>query len=310
MSLADRIINGDTRAAARLMRLLDDGVSGAQAELQKLFPHTGKAYIVGITGSPGSGKSTLSNQLIKVLRQRGKTIGVVAIDPTSPFSGGAILGDRVRMHDHEDDADVFIRSLATRGNLGGLSRSTRDVIHVLEALGKDLIIVETVGVGQDEVDIVGTAHSSIVVLLPGMGDEIQAIKAGILEIADIFVINKCDHEGAERAEREIRMMIGLGGHRSDWTPPIVRTVASEGKGVIALADAIDAHQRWLTSAGQLAERVRRARDNEFWQALHAQLEQRATALLAANADLAALRERCLNGAIDPHSAASAIAQKL
>lgn len=301
--LAERIVQGDRRAAARLMRLLDDRIPAAYDELKTLFPHTGKSYIVGITGSPGSGKSTLTNQLVKAYRQRGKTVGVVAIDPTSPFSGGAILGDRVRMHDHETDPGVFIRSLATRGNLGGLSRSTRDVIHVLEALGKDVIIVETVGVGQDEVDIVGTAHTAIVVLVPGMGDDIQAIKAGILEIADVFLLNKSDREGADRAEREIRMMIELGGRRTAWDTPIVRAVATEGKGVLDLADAIERHRAWLRTRGEFDERMRRSRDAEFWDTVRQQLRERAEAALAANPELQTMQKKLWAGEIDPYSAA-------
>ena len=202
MDVIELIRQGDIRATARLMRDLDEGEPQAREVLKELYKHTGRAHIVGITGSPGVGKSTLTDRLIQHLRQQGKTVGVVAVDPTSPFSGGAILGDRIRMQRHATDEGVFIRSLATRGHFGGLTVSARAIIHVLDAMGKDFILVETVGVGQDEVEIAGAAHTTIVVTVPGMGDDIQAIKAGILEIGDIFVINKADREGADRTYQD------------------------------------------------------------------------------------------------------------
>jgi GTPase len=244
-ALSERVLRGEVRAAARLMRDLDDRLPEAEATLRALFPRTGRAYVVGLTGAPGAGKSSLTDRLIGHLRRAGKTVGVVAIDPTSPFSGGAILGDRIRMQDHALDPDVFIRSLATRGHLGGLSRSTSDVVQVLDAMGKDVVIVETVGVGQDEIDIVRLADVTVVILVPGMGDDVQTIKAGIMEIADVFAINKSDYEGAERVEREIRAMQSLANRADKWTPPIVKTVATEGVGIAELAAAIAAYQEFL-----------------------------------------------------------------
>ncbi|HEY6101133.1 MAG TPA: methylmalonyl Co-A mutase-associated GTPase MeaB, partial [Anaeromyxobacter sp.] len=201
--------SGEVRAAARLMRSLDDRLPEAEAALRALFPRTGRAYVVGLTGSPGVGKSSLTDRLISQYRKAGKSVGVVAIDPTSPFSGGAILGDRIRMQDHALDPEVFIRSLATRGHLGGLSRSTSDVVQVLDAMGKDVVIVETVGVGQDEIEVATFAHTVVVVAVPGLGDDVQAIKAGVLEIADVFAVNKADREGADRTVRDLQMMLEL-----------------------------------------------------------------------------------------------------
>ena len=210
--MVEQILQGEVRAAARLMRELDDGVPAARETLKHLYRHSGRAHIIGLTGSPGAGKSTLTDRLIQYLRQQGKTVGVVAVDPTSPFSGGAILGDRIRMQRHATDEGVFIRSLATRGHFGGLTASARAVITVLDAMGKDYILVETVGVGQDEVEIAATAYTTIVVTVPGMGDDIQAIKAGILEVADILVVNKADREGASRTYQELMQMLELQAH--------------------------------------------------------------------------------------------------
>jgi LAO/AO transport system kinase len=217
--------------------------------LKALFPHTGKARIIGLTGAPGSGKSTLVDQLAKHYRKKQQTVGIIAVDPTSPYTGGAILGDRIRMQDHYGDPGIYIRSMATRGSLGGLARATADAATVLDASGRDLVMIETVGVGQDEVDIVRLADVTIVILVPGMGDDVQTIKAGIMEIADIFVINKSDREGAESVEREIRAMQSLATRTRNpnerWTPPIVKTVASEGGGTEALAEAIADYEAYL-----------------------------------------------------------------
>jgi LAO/AO transport system kinase len=256
MSLAEKVLRGDIRAASRLMRDIDDRMPNALEELKKIYPKTGNAYIIGITGPPGSGKSTLVDKTVEILRKEGKTVGIVAVDPTSPFTGGAILGDRIRMQRHSIDDGVFIRSLATRGNLGGLSRSTNDIIKVMDAMGKDIIIVETVGVGQDEVDIVNTAHTSVVALVPGQGDDIQAIKAGILEIGDIFVINKCEREGADRLERELRVTLEMSPEREDgWVPLIFKTEALLGKGIFELVYGMYRHREKLMASDHFEKKI-------------------------------------------------------
>ena len=222
--------------------------------MKGLFPYSGRARVIGLTGAPGSGKSTLVDQLAREYRKHGHTIGIIAVDPTSPYTGGAILGDRIRMQAHHADEGIYIRSMATRGFLGGLARTTADATTVLDAGGKDLVLVETVGVGQDEVDIVRLADVTIVILVPGMGDDVQTIKAGIMEIADIFVINKSDHEGAERVEREIRVMQTLAIRSDTWAPPIVKTIASEGTGITELAKAIADYQQFLEKQNLLAKK--------------------------------------------------------
>ena len=246
--VAEKIIKGDIRSVARLIRDIDDGLPEVRETLKELYPHTGKAYVIGVTGAPGVGKSTLVDVMIENLRERGETVGVLAVDPTSPFSGGAILGDRVRMQRHSTDPGVFIRSLATRGHFGGLTQSTRYAIDVLDAMGKDFIIVETVGVGQDEVDIVKEADTTVILVVPGMGDDIQAIKAGILEVGDIFVINKSDRPGVEKTENDLRAMIALGdreGQETRWEPSIIKTEALSNNGISELLAEIDKHAEYL-----------------------------------------------------------------
>ncbi len=239
---ARAIVDGDVRVAARLMRLLDDGAPEATPALAALYGHTGRAHVVGITGNPGSGKSTLVSSLVGELRRQGQTVGVLAVDPSSPFSGGALLGDRVRMMAHAADEGVFIRSLATRGALGGLSRSTGDMVHVLDAMGLDVILIETVGVGQDEIDVVRMAQTTVVVLVPGLGDDIQAIKAGILEIADIFLVNKADRPGAERTVADLQALQMLTHAPPGWQVPILKAVATRNEGIAGLLSAIAAHR--------------------------------------------------------------------
>jgi LAO/AO transport system kinase len=248
MERVEKILAGDIRTAAKLIRDIDDGIPSSKQALKALYPYTGRAYVIGVSGFPGVGKSTLVDQMIQAYREAGKSLGVLAVDPTSPFSGGAILGDRVRMQRHGTDPGVFIRSLATRGHFGGLSRSTRSVIDVLDAMGKEIILVETVGVGQDEVDIVTTAHTTIIVLIPGMGDDIQAIKAGILEVADIFVINKAEREGVSKTMNELQAMLEMStpaDGKGAWQPPIVATEAIKNQGVSELLSNIEVHKTFL-----------------------------------------------------------------
>lgn len=250
MSIADKIAAGDIRAVARLIRDIDDMVPEAREVLKDLYPSTGRAYVVGITGAPGVGKSTLVDQMVAHLRKAEKTVGVLAVDPTSPFSGGAILGDRVRMQRHSMDEGVFIRSMATRGYFGGLTQSTKSAIDVLDAMGKDYILVETVGVGQDEIDIVRSADTTLIVLVPGMGDDIQALKAGILEVGDIFVINKADREGADRTVSDIRLMIEMDEKRYEngWKPPILTAQAVFDNGIKEILDEVEKHAIYLGSS--------------------------------------------------------------
>ena len=266
MKLVNKILEGDVLAAARLMRGIEDDVSEAVEELQSVYLHTGQASIVGVTGAPGTGKSTLLGSLINIFRKKNMTVGVVAIDPTSPFTGGALLGDRVRMQSYGVDKGVFIRSLATRGWKGGLSRATVNTIHVMDAMGKDIIFVEAVGSGQGEVDIARVADTSIVVLTPGMGDEVQMMKAGILEAADIFVINKADRDGTDNLKAQLGSMLGMKAPLSgEWQPGIILTEAVSDRGTEQLAEEILRHREFLTSSGELEKRRKeRAKLELLW----------------------------------------------
>ena len=262
MSLAARIASGDRIAAARLISWAEDGDPRAREELIALHPRTGRAHVVGITGPPGSGKSSLVDRLIEHHRAEGRTVGVVAVDPTSPFTGGALLGDRVRMQARATDPGVFIRSMATRGALGGLARATLDAVRVLDALGLDVVLVETVGVGQAEIDVARLADTVVVVAVPGMGDEIQAIKAGLMEIGDVFVVNKGDREGADRAAAELRTWAEM-GMTAEWIPPVLVTTATTGEGVKELADAALRHRDAMRASGAHTQRRRRQAEHEL-----------------------------------------------
>ncbi len=286
----ERLRNGDTRALARAITAVENRTGEAVPLLKALFPFSGKARVIGLTGAPGAGKSTLVDQLAREYRREQRTVGIIAVDPTSPYTGGAILGDRIRMQTHFGDPGIFIRSMATRGSLGGLARTTADVSTVLDASGRDIVLIETVGVGQDEVDIVRLADITVVVLVPGMGDDVQSIKAGIMEIADIFAINKADREGAERVEREIRALQSIAPRKDHWTPPIVKTVASEGKGIAELAAAIRGYEQFLAKENLLL-----AKQVENWR-------ERLMEMLRDSVWQRLLRERMANGAVTAYAA--------
>jgi len=293
------------------MRDVEDGLPSAIEELKILYPHTGRSYIIGVTGSPGSGKSTLVDVLVDAFRGRDKTVGVVAIDPSSPFSGGAVLGDRVRMQRHAVDEGVFIRSLATRGWHGGLSRATANIINIMDAMGKDIILVETVGVGQAEVDIMNFAHTSIVVLVPGAGDWIQTLKAGILEIADIFVINKADTEGANELEVELQAILQLNAYSPEvWKPKIFLTEAINSKGVDKLEEGIYQHREFLVTTGKYSTYLRNKARLELMEVLKGFLMDRVSQVVNQGDYLQRLVDDLASRDTDPYSAASEIIKKL
>ena len=310
MDLVQKILQGDIRAAARLMSMIENATQGAIPALKALYPHTGKAYVVGVTGPPGSGKSTLVDGITEELRRLDKAVGIVAVDPTSPFTGGAILADRIRMQRHSLDPGVFIRSMATRGHLGGLARATNDVVDILDAAGKDYVIIETVGVGQDEVEVVKAAHSSLVVAVPGLGDEIQAIKAGIMEIGDLFVVNKADRDGADKTVTEIEMMLHLGMPTEGWQPKVLKTAAVKGEGIAELTRAILEHQAFMqTEEGRRQKGKERSRW-VFWELLREQVTGRVVEKVVGNGTLDRLIERIAARETDPYSAVEEILRKV
>jgi LAO/AO transport system kinase len=303
--LADGVMAGDARAVARAISLIEDEAPEASAIIRAIFAKTGRAYVIGVTGPPGAGKSTLVDRMARELRGRGHTVGILTVDPTSPFSGGAVLGDRLRMQAHADDAGVFIRSMATRGHLGGLARATGDAALVLDASGKDLIIVETVGVGQDEVDIVRTADVSIVTLVPGAGDEVQALKAGIMEIADIFVVNKADREGADRVVAAVESNLSLQpfGPAGDdvWRPPVLRTVATTGLGVADLIETIDRFRAHSVAAH--AQRRQMRSEFRLRELVSRRFIDRLERTVLAPGEIRVIADRIAAGEIDPYAAA-------
>jgi LAO/AO transport system kinase len=315
MERGKKIKAGDIRTASRLIRDIEDSIPEAKATIKHIFPYTGKAQVVGITGSPGAGKSTIVDGLIETSRKKEKTVGVLAVDPTSPFTGGATLGDRIRMQRHSEDTGVFIRSLATRGSLGGLSKAVGDAIHVMDAMGKDVIFVETVGTGQQEVEIIHYAHTVVVVLVPGMGDEIQAIKAGIMEIADVFVINKADRDGAQKLQRELLTMIEMspiapGG----WKPPVV-TIRNSFKpeefeqDLQTLSSKIHEHYEFLITSDLIGDRQRRKRRHELNEALRSNILEPVLAMLVKTGELDSMVEKILKKESDPSTLAEEIARK-
>ena len=307
-ALISELRAGDLRSLARTVSLVENHAPGWSDLLKALFPLTGKARVIGLTGAPGAGKSTLVDQLAKLYRKQERTVGIIAVDPTSPFTGGAILGDRIRMQDHFGDPGIYIRSMATRGSLGGLARTTADVTTVLDASGRDLILVETVGVGQDEVEIVRLADITVVILVPGMGDDVQTIKAGIMEIADIFVINKSDREGAERVEREIRALQSLAGRKDGWTPPIVKTIASQGKGVEDLATAVAEYESYLQKENRALKKSVQNWQGRLVEMLRDAMLEKARAQLG-DGNIARLAAEVAEHKRDPYSLIEEIARK-
>lgn len=312
--LANKIREGDVRTASRLIRNLEDKIPEAKSTLKHIFRHTGHAHIVGITGAPGAGKSTIADALIGCWRKREKTVGVLAVDPTSPFTGGAILGDRIRMQRHAEDPGVFVRSLATRGALGGLANAVGDAIHVLDAMGKDKIIIETVGTGQQEVEIINYAHTVIVVLVPGMGDEIQAMKAGIMEIADIFVINKADRDGARQLMSILSSLLDMAPpFPGGWRPPIVKVEnlfepVSFGTSIDELCQTIEEHHRLLTKGNLLGDHMRRKAMREFQEVLRLTIMEPILRDLISSGRLEEMTDKILNKEADPYSLAEEVAR--
>ena len=299
-----RIIKGDRRAAAKLITLVEDDYKKAEGFLKQLYNHTGHADIIGITGPPGSGKSTITDKLTKAMRKKGKTVAIIAIDPTSPFTGGALLGDRIRMQDLSLDKGVFIRSMGTRGYLGGLSRATQATIKILDALGKDVIFIETVGVGQAEVDIVKVADTVVLVTIPGMGDDIQIIKAGIMEIGDIFVVNKADKEGHERLLTEIQMMLDLNNF-GEWHPPVIKTIALDNSGIDELLKNIQLHLKYLKESGKFRKRRHKNIKKEILSLIHEEWKNSLTEVID-KTYLNEIADKIERREIDPYTSAKKI----
>ena len=311
-ALVERARRGEQLAVARLISLVEDGAEDALRKVAAaLAPHTGRAHVVGVTGPPGVGKSTTTSALVTLLRGAGRRVGVLAVDPSSPFSGGALLGDRVRMGEHATDDGVFIRSMATRGHLGGLAWAAPQALRVLDAAGCDVVIVETVGVGQSEVEVVALADTTVVLIAPGMGDGVQAAKAGILEIADVFAVNKADRDGAAQTVRDLRQMLAFGEQDDEggWRRPVVRTVADRSQGIDDLLAALDAHREWLDRSGERARR-RRARAEAEIEAIALEQHRSRIGDVRGAGGLQRLAERVLAGELDPYAAAEALTSRL
>ena len=310
MNIVEGVLNHSRLALAKAITAVENEYDNAVEIMTAIYPHTGNAYVIGITGPPGAGKSTLTDKLAKEYRKRGKTVGIIAIDPTSPFSGGAILGDRIRMLDLTADEGIFVRSMATRGSLGGLSQKAGDAVKLMDAYGFDVIIVETVGVGQSEVDIVKTADTTMVVVIPGMGDDIQAIKAGILEIGDLFTINKADREGTDKLNIEIEMMLELNPEHVGWRPPINRTIASKDEGIEAVVDSIEEHKAYLIESDQLSK-IRKARiKNEVTAMLNDRVNRYIDKNVVATSEFDILVEKLQIREIEPYSVVADIVGKV
>jgi LAO/AO transport system kinase len=304
---AQKALEGQQLAGARLIRLLEEGDPEGIEGLKLLYPHTGRAYVLGITGPPGAGKSTLVDRIIGEFRSRGKKVGVIAIDPSSPFSGGAILGDRIRMQRHATDDGVFVRSMATRGHLGGLSKATGEAALVLDAMGYDVVLIETVGVGQDEVEVVDLAHTTCVVSLPGMGDDIQAMKAGILEIGEVFIVNKADRPGADEVVKQLTVMLEMRDHKpGDWRPVVQKTVAVNTEGIVEVVDACLAHRQHLLDSGTLAERMAKRELHYFKELVKEMAYEKIFAAFGDNGVLKGLIEDLKARKTDPYTAAETL----